>query len=173
MGRDFFQVANTYDFEQNASKYFFFQGSLCVHFYGKKVKNTVFQAKILFFALKNTLSYEEFLMNIFHWELYCADRKRRRSFGTTRTGGDTTATWRKIRPQSPARRSETSTAWTSGARTWMTCRCPSAGREGGEAEGVAGGGAEEGGGGGKRKMRMVKGGLTPGPEGEKLFRRNL
>ena len=32
----------------------FFQGSLCVHFYGNKMKNTVFQAKIPFFILKNT-----------------------------------------------------------------------------------------------------------------------
>ena len=30
---------------------------ICVHFYGSKMKNTVFQAQILFFILKNTFSF--------------------------------------------------------------------------------------------------------------------
>ena len=36
---------------------FFFQGSLCVHFYGNTVKNTVFQAKILFSSSKILFSF--------------------------------------------------------------------------------------------------------------------
>ena len=59
-----FQVTNTCHFEQNASKYFFFQGSLCVHFYGNKMKNAVFQAKILFFILKNTSFFHKTLASL-------------------------------------------------------------------------------------------------------------
>ena len=36
---------------------FFLQGSLCVHFYGNKMKNTVFQAKILFSSSKILISF--------------------------------------------------------------------------------------------------------------------
>ena len=36
---------------------FFFQESLCVHFYGNKMKNTVFQAKILFSSSKILFSF--------------------------------------------------------------------------------------------------------------------
>ena len=51
-------------FEQNVSKYFFPQRSLCVHFYGNKMKNTVFQAKILFFILKNTFFFRKRLASL-------------------------------------------------------------------------------------------------------------
>ena len=42
----------------------FFQGSLCVHFYGNKMKHTVFQAKILFFILKNTFFFHKRLASL-------------------------------------------------------------------------------------------------------------
>ena len=43
---------------------FFFQGSLCVHFYGNKMKNTVFQAKILFFHPQNTFFFRKRLASL-------------------------------------------------------------------------------------------------------------
>ena len=43
---------------------YFFQGSLCVHFYGIKMKNAVFQAKILFFILKNTVFFRKRLASL-------------------------------------------------------------------------------------------------------------
>ena len=46
----------------------FFQGSLCVHFYGNQMKITVFQAKILFFILTHTFFFRGWhLCNCDHW----------------------------------------------------------------------------------------------------------
>ena len=43
---------------------FFSEGSICVHFYGNKMKNTVFQAKIPFFILKNTFFFRKRLASL-------------------------------------------------------------------------------------------------------------